>query len=315
MDISKGSVKGKKIIITGAVKAGIGHSILERLLTDGDVSIALLASNKSENTDDFLQSCRKDYSADVRFLKTDLTNQKSIKDSVDKAASMFGGVDIVIHAASAMLPTTETNEKFAEKYILSRSVNSDSTVFLATACLPYFKLSSEANFLNICPPLDMEPKILSRNIAYTSSQYSRSLMTVALANHPDWKDNSIHVNALWPLKPSVDSNLFIYQSHMEKCERKSSLNIMAEAAHYILSVPRSQWQVNGEFLYDEEVLEMVGVNFSSMTSNESAMSSSQKSYGGMQRKNFGYQQEDRRSQPINNYISGNDLMSGDDEYL
>ena len=43
---------------------------------------------------------------------------------------------------------------------------------------------------------------------------------------------------------------------------------MADSAHYILKVGSEKWLVNGEFLYDEEVLEMVGVSFADLHRND-----------------------------------------------
>ena len=50
-------IAGQTILITGAVR-GVGATIVERLVQEGEVNIALLAKDKAETTDDTLSKCQ-----------------------------------------------------------------------------------------------------------------------------------------------------------------------------------------------------------------------------------------------------------------
>lgn len=257
------SLSGKKVMVTGALKS-VGLAIVEKLIEDGNVSVALLSKTKESDTDEFMQSARISHNADVRFFPTDLTSKESIEGSVEKAATAFDGIDIFINAASVLLPTTDDAEKNMQIFMLSNQVNYHSTYTFSQVLFKYLKDSDCGYFLNISPPINLDPKAFSASVSFTSSQYARSLLTIALAEEKNWKEEGVLINSLWPLKPSSSMNFMLYQPHMQKTERQNSEAIMAEATHYLLTVDRNQWTPHGEFLYDEEVLEMKGVSFAEL---------------------------------------------------
>ena len=264
---------GKKVIVTGALKS-VGLAVVEKLIEDGDVSIALLSKSKEKDTDEFMQTARINHNADVRFFSTDLTSRQSIEDSCEKVIAAFGGVDIFINAASVLLPAAQSRDANIKSFLLSNAVNYHSAFIFAECLFEPLKASGCGYFLNISPPINLDPKAFNASVSYTSSQYARSLLTIALAEERSWKEAGICVNSLWPLKPSSSMNLMLYQPHMQRSERENSEQIMARAAHYLLTVDRNEWTPHGEFLYDEEVLEMHGVSFADLNG-----SMAQETYG------------------------------------
>ncbi len=246
-------LEGRSIIVTGAMR-GVGAAIVERLVQEGAVSIALLAKDKSEATDETISKYRRMYNADVRFFSTDMLSSQSIKDSVDRVVAAFGGIDIVINAATVAIvkSVANTDENMLD---LSYNINARSSYLLCRHAYEYLCKSAQAQVLNICPPINLDPKVLSTRLAYCSSQYMKSMQTVALSDSDDWRRHNILVNALWPLYPFEDGeNLHIYQAHTEKSSQRKPISLFGEAAFCILSRPENGW--SGEFFYDEEIIDM-----------------------------------------------------------
>ncbi len=246
-------IAGQTILITGAVR-GVGATIVERLVQEGEVNIALLAKDKAETTDDTLSKYRRMYNTDVRFFATDMLDSDSIKDSVQRVASTFGGIDVVINAAAVIVIKSVANTD-VDIMDLSYNINARSCYLVCKHAFEFLTKSAQPQVLNICPPINLDPRVLATRMAYCTSQYMKSMITVALAENDDWQQHGIRVNGLWPLYPFEDGeNLSIYQAHTEKTAQKRSVKLFGDAAHCVLSRPENGW--NGEFFYDEEIIDM-----------------------------------------------------------
>lgn len=246
-------IAGQTILITGAMR-GVGATIVERLVREGEVNIALLAKDKAEATDDTLSKYRRMYNTDVRFFATDMLDSDSIKDSIQRVASTFGGIDVVINAAAVIVIKSVANTD-VDIMDLSYNINARSCYLVCKHAFEFLAKSAQPQVLNICPPINLDPRVLATRMAYCTSQYMKSMITVALAESDDWQQHGIRVNGLWPLYPFEDGeNLSIYQAHTEKTAQKRSVKLFGDAAHCVLSRPENGW--NGEFFYDEEIIDM-----------------------------------------------------------
>lgn len=252
------SLSNKTIVVTGGLQ-GIGKAIVEKIIQDGQLNLVLLAKDKTSETDEFLSHARTKYGVEARCVATDIRDEKSIADAVDKIVALYGSLDVVIHAATVMI-TNQAHHIESSHFSLSCDINARSTFFLAKYTYPHLVNSANGHFLNIAPPINLDPKILGSYTTYASSQYMRSMLTVGYANHPDWIKNEISVNALWPLKPyKTGENVLMYQSHTQQQIDQKDISIIGDAAHAIITKPYGTY--SGEFFYDEEVLELAGVDF------------------------------------------------------
>ncbi len=246
-------LSGQKIVVTGGLR-GIVKSIIDEIAKEGDVKIAILAKEKNENTDDVLSEYRSKYNTDARFIATDIRSSTSIKESIEKVAQKFGGIDIVINAATVAIikPMKELTDDILD---ISYNVNARSSFLVSQYAYEYLAQSGKGQVLNIAPPINLDPKPLSIKTAYASSQYMKSMITVAQAENEQWREKNILVNALWPLYPFTDGeNMHLYQQHTEKSGDKKEIKTFGEAALSILKSADKGW--NGEFFYDVEVLDM-----------------------------------------------------------
>lgn len=263
-------LSGLSVIITGGLK-GLGASILERLVKEVDIKIAIVGKEKNEETDNMLSEFRKKYCADVRFFSADIRLEDDIKQVVEKTAQAFGGIDICINAATVMLPFSAGKCDVSHMDI-SYQVNARSSFLLAKYSFDYLSKSEHGRVLNVTPPINLDPRVLSSKMVYSSSQYYKSMLTVALGNDDLWRSSNIAVNALWPLRQHSNSEgVSMYQAHTEQCEDRKTVDIFGDAAYFILCQDASSY--NGEFFYDEEVAELSGTGVSKYSSSEKATSS------------------------------------------
>lgn len=244
------------VVITGGLH-GIGAEIVERFAQE-QCRIAIIANAKGadmEKIADKFSQYRK-MGSDVRILPTDIMDESQIHSAVEKAATASAGViDVCINAAM-ISQAMNYEETTPEKLDLFYKINAKSSYMLLRACHPFLKKSHNPHVLNVAPPINLDPKVMGYRMAYTVSQYLRSMLTVSIAHNESWR--GIACNALWPVAPFHDGgNLGIYQSHIDGTSNLKSVKLFSEAVYGVVTQPAERY--SGEFFYDEEVLEMLGV--------------------------------------------------------
>lgn len=102
----------------------------------------------------------------------------------------------------------------------------------------------------------MDMKWFSKHLAYTISKYDMSMIALGLA--AELKKYNVAANALWPkttIATAAVNNLLGGEALMKMSR---TVDIMADAAYYILSKPSTV--CTGNTFIDEEVLMKEGVN-------------------------------------------------------
>ncbi|HEY4104327.1 MAG TPA: hypothetical protein VGM44_10565, partial [Polyangiaceae bacterium] len=131
------------------------------------------------------------------------------------------------------------------------------------ACLPALAKAENPHILMLSPPLTLEPRWFAPHLAYTIAKYGMSLCVLGLAE--ELKPRGIAVNALWPrtvIATAAVQNLLGGDLAMA---RARSPEIVADAAHAILTKPSREY--SGHFAIDEDVLREAGVSDFSRYSN------------------------------------------------
>ena len=91
-------LNGKVVVVTAAAGAGIGASVVRRVLEEG-ASAVVLGDTHERRLAEAQEELSGEFGADrVRSLVRDVTNEEQVKALVD-AADEFGGVDIMINNA------------------------------------------------------------------------------------------------------------------------------------------------------------------------------------------------------------------------
>ena len=253
------SLAGKRIFITGGSR-GIGLAIALRAAADG-ASIAIAAKTAEENPKlpGTIFSAAKEIEVaggTALPIQCDIRDEDAIGAAVAKAATQFGGLDILINNASAINPTP-TEKTPAKRFDLMFDVNVRGTFLSSQAAIPYLRESAKAgrnpHILTLSPPLSMSPKWFKNHVAYTMSKYVMSMCVLGMSE--EFKREGIAVNALWP-RTAIDTAALqmIPGVDTDFCRKPE---ILADTAYIILN--REAKTTTGNFFVDDEVLASEGI--------------------------------------------------------
>ncbi len=249
------TLEGKTLFITGASR-GIGEAMALRAARDG-ANIVLAAKTAEPHPKlpgTLYTAAEKIEQAGGKALPcvVDVRDEEAVQAAVDKAIDAFGGIDVTINNASAIM-LTGTLQTPMKRYDLMHHVNTRGTYLVSKLTLPHLLKSESPHILNISPPLNMDPKWFKNHVAYTMAKYGMSMCVLGMAEEFRGK---VAVNALWP-RTSIDTaavrNL-LGGDAMASTSR--TVDIMADAAHAILT---RGLECTGNFFIDDEVLTAEGV--------------------------------------------------------
>ena len=253
------SLAGKRMFITGGSR-GIGLAIALRAAADG-ASIAIAAKTAEENPKlpGTIFSAAKEIEAaggTALPIQCDIRDEAAIEAAVAKAATQFGGLDILINNASA-INLTPTEKTPAKRFDLMFDVNVRGTFLTSQAAIPYLRESAKAgrnpHILTLSPPLSMSPKWFKNHVAYTMSKYGMSMCVLGMSE--EFKREGIAVNALWP-RTAIDTAALqmIPGVDTDFCRKPE---ILSDTAYIILN--RDAKTTTGNFFVDDEVLASEGI--------------------------------------------------------
>jgi citronellol/citronellal dehydrogenase len=249
------TLSGRTLFITGASR-GIGKAIALRAARDGaNIVIAAKTAEPDPRLPGTIYSAAEEIeAAGGRALPivVDVRQEELVHAAVAAAVEHFGGIDILVNNASA-ISITRTPETPLKRYDLMMDINVRGTFVCAQACLAYLRKSTNPHILTLSPPIDLSPKWLGAHVAYTTSKYAMSLLSLGMAE--EFRADGIAVNALWPRTIIATSALKVAQQG--EAERGRTPEIMADAAYWILTRPART--NSGRFFLDELALREAGV--------------------------------------------------------
>jgi citronellol/citronellal dehydrogenase len=251
------SLQGKTIFITGASR-GIGKAIGLRAARDGaNIIVAAKTAEPHPKLDGTVYTAVKELEAaggKALACLTDIRFEEQVQAAVDKAVETFGGIDILVNNASA-ISLTGTLDTPMKRYDLMHGINTRGTFLTSKVCLPHLLKAANPHILNISPPLSMKPHWFGDHVAYTMAKYGMSMCVLGMAE--EFKHKGVGVNALWPKTVIATAAVQNLLGGDEVVRRSRKPEIMADAAHVILT--RSGREYTGNFAIDEEVLRSAGI--------------------------------------------------------
>jgi citronellol/citronellal dehydrogenase len=249
------TLKGRTLFITGASR-GIGLAIALRAAQDGaNIAIAAKTSAPHPKLEGTIHTAAKAVEAaggQALPIKADIRDDDQVAQAVAATVSRFGGIDICINNASA-ISLTETMATEMKRYDLMNAVNGRGTFLVSKLCLPHLLKSASPHILTLAPPINLDPRWFAPHLAYTMAKYAMSLASLGLAEEFRGR---VAVNALWPRTTIATAAIRNIVGGEEMMRRSRKPEIMADAAHLILTKPVS---FSGHFLIDEEVLRSHGM--------------------------------------------------------
>ena len=253
------SLAGKRIFITGGSR-GIGLAIALRAAADGArIAIAAKPAEENPKLPGTIFSAAKEIEAAGGIalpIQCDIRDEAAIEAAVAKAATQFGGLDILINNASA-INLTPTEKTPAKRFDLMFDVNVRGTFLTSQAAIPYLRESAKAgrnpHILTLSPPLSMSPKWFKNHVAYTMSKYGMSMCVLGMSE--EFKREGIAVNALWP-RTAIDTAALQMIPGVDTDFCRNS-EILSDTAYIILN--RDAKTTTGNFFVDDEVLASEGI--------------------------------------------------------
>jgi citronellol/citronellal dehydrogenase len=251
------TLSGKTIVMSGGSR-GIGLAIARRAARDG-ARVVLLAKTaephpKLEGTIHTAVEEIEQAGGEGLAVVGDVRQDADVERAVAAAVERFGGVDVVVNNASAidLRPTAALDMK---RYDLMQDINVRGSFLLTKTCLPHLARAENPHVLTLSPPIDLAPRWAGGHLGYTLAKYGMSLIALGIAE--ECREQGIASNALWPrtlIATAAVQNLLGGDAAMATAR---SPEIMADAAHAILTRPARE--CTGNWFLDDEVLWDAGV--------------------------------------------------------
>jgi citronellol/citronellal dehydrogenase len=251
------TLAGRTLFITGASR-GIGKAIALRAARDGaNVIIAAKSVTEDPRIPGTIFTAAEEIAAaggKALPVQVDVRFEEQVQAAVAAGVERFGGIDILVNNASA-IQLTDTLATSMKRYDLMHQINTRGTFLCSQVCLPHLLRSTNPHILNLAPPLNMEEKWFAPHVAYTMAKYGMSMCVLGMAG--EFRDRGVAVNALWPRTVIATAAVQNLLGGDETIEHSRSPEIMADAAHVILTRPARE--CTGNFFIDEDVLRSEGV--------------------------------------------------------
>ncbi|MFW5659396.1 MAG: SDR family NAD(P)-dependent oxidoreductase, partial [Bacteroidota bacterium] len=123
------SLKGKTIFITGGSR-GIGKAIALRAAKDGaNITIAAKTTEPHPQLEGTIYTAAEEIEAaggQALPVKVDIRHEEEVQNAVDETVRKFGGIDILINNAGAIMLTGTTSTPM-KRYDLMHQVNTRGT--------------------------------------------------------------------------------------------------------------------------------------------------------------------------------------------
>ncbi|HEY9783956.1 MAG TPA: NAD(P)-dependent oxidoreductase [Candidatus Obscuribacterales bacterium] len=251
------TLKNKTLFITGASR-GIGLAIALRAAQDGaNITIAAKTVEQHPKLPGTIYTAAEEVEAQggkALAIPCDVRFEEQVINAIEKTAEKFGGIDIVVNNASA-INLTNTASTPIKRYDLMHQINARGTFLCSQLALRFLQEAENPHILNMSPPLNMNAKWFAPWVAYTMSKYGMSMCTLGMAE--EFKKDGIAVNSLWPesaIATAAVRNLLGGEEAIRGCRTP---NIVADAAHIILTSPARE--CTGNFFIDADVLRARGI--------------------------------------------------------
>lgn len=251
------TLKGKTMFVSGGSR-GIGLAIALRAARDGaNVIIAAKTAEAHAKLPGTIYTAAREIEAaggQALPVICDIRSEEAVAAAVQAGVEKFGGIDICINNASA-ISLTSTLQTPMRRFDLMHQVNTRGTFLVSKTCLPHLLKAENPHILNMSAPLNMHEKWFKNHVAYTMAKYGMSMCVLGMA--AEFREQGVAVNALWPRNPIATAAVKNLLGGEQLVQRSRKPEIMADAAHVILTRPSREF--SGNFCIDDEILESDGV--------------------------------------------------------
>ena len=255
------TLAGKTLFITGGSR-GIGLAIALRAARDGaNVAIAAKTAAPHPKLPGTIFTAAEEIERAGGHglpIECDIRDEAGVYAAVERTATRFGGIDVLVNNASA-ISLTGTLDTPMKRFDLMVGVDVRGTFLCSQACMPHLRRAAHAgrnaHILTLSPPLNMDAKWFAPHVAYTIAKYGMSMCVLGMAE--EFRNDGIAVNALWPRSVIATAAIAMIPGASEQVDGMRKPEIVADAAHAILL--RDAASTTGRFFIDEDALREAGV--------------------------------------------------------
>jgi citronellol/citronellal dehydrogenase len=133
--------------------------------------------------------------------------------------------------------------------------NLSGKTIISMSAVPHLKRAENPHILTLSPPIDLDPRWFGAHLGYTIAKFGMSMTTIGFAT--EFAADGIAANSLWPRTMIATAAVRNLLGGDESVRRSRSPEIMADAAHAILT--RDSRKCTGNFFVDDDVLAEDGV--------------------------------------------------------
>ena len=250
-------LSGKTLFISGASR-GIGLAIAKRAAADGaNIVIAAKTAEPHPKLSGTIYTAAdeiREAGGQALPLLVDVRYEDQVEAAMEKAAAEFGGIDILVNNASA-INLAGTESVSMKGYDLMHTVNTRGTFLCSQKAVPYLRKSDNPHVLNLSPPLNMEIRWFQNHVAYSMAKYGMSMCVLGMSS--EFKRDGIAFNALWPRTAIATAAVANHLGGDMMMVRSRTVDIMADAAHIVLT--RNSREFTGNFYVADDVLASEGI--------------------------------------------------------
>ncbi|GLP96140.1 pteridine reductase [Paraferrimonas sedimenticola] len=228
-------------LVTGASKR-LGAAIARRLHSDG-YRLILHFNGSSAQAQALAEELNQRKANSAVYLGQDLSQLAQLASFADKAAAVFGRVDVLINNAAVFYPTPMADFSLADAE-QTLAVNALAPVLLAQALTPKLNQSSAASIVNL---IDIHAeKPLYQHVLYSMAKAALASATLSMAQElsPRIRVNGVAPGAiLWPEQSSQEAQEQVLENiPLKRCGEP---NDIADTVSFL--VVQAQY-INGQII-------------------------------------------------------------------
>lgn len=187
---NKKRFKNKVVLITGA-SSGIGKNTAIQFAKEGAKTVLVSRSKEKLNR---VADEIKEFNPDALVLPTDVSSREQVKDTVKKAVSNYGRIDVLFNNAGSSEVGLIEDKNFVEKVKKMFEVDFLGTVYFTKEALPIMKKQGSGHIMNMSSVVGR--KAFPHFGAYSSVMHAITGFTASLRQ--ELRESGINVSIIHP---------------------------------------------------------------------------------------------------------------------
>jgi NAD(P)-dependent dehydrogenase (short-subunit alcohol dehydrogenase family) len=221
-----GMLDGKVAIVTGGT-SGIGKRIAEVFVEEG-ARIVVAARREDEG-----RALERELGENVRFIATDVADEKQARSMIDHAITCFGRIDCLINNAGSPSPMVGIADVDMDNFDRVMAVNVRGVMLGMKLVVPHMVRQGFGSIINISSVAGIRSGFSAHT--YTASKAAVTHLTRSVASEVGEK--GIRVNSISP--GGIATGIFGKNAGVEGSKADKVLDVVKELFATLQPIPRS----------------------------------------------------------------------------